>query len=61
MVLVDIKVQQDYEALKGEQDLEKQREAKPFLEATFSFNMTKNIYLIKFFGWEMTTYISGNV
>ena len=40
-MLVNIKVQQDYEAIKEEQDLEKQREAKPFLEATFSFNMTK--------------------
>ena len=40
-MLVNIKVQQDYEALKEEQDLEKQREAKPFLEASFSLNMTK--------------------
>ena len=40
-LLLNIKVQQDYEALKEEQDLEKQREAKPFLEATFSFNMTE--------------------
>ena len=58
-MLVNIKVQQDYEAIKEEQDLEKQREAKPFLEATFSFNMTK-IFISSYLG-KMTTYISGNV